>query len=99
MKHSGAAISKPPSFREQHMPSASNTASSARILYLLAVGLYAVVFTFWRFEPIPVYVHLIAILVAATCFIPMAVWYSMGSQGLPMFELICLAYAAQFSLT
>jgi hypothetical protein len=66
--------------------------------YVLAVGAYAVFFTFWQNEPVPWNVHLLAILVAATCFLPLSRWYAEGGQGLPMFELICLSYALQFSM-
>jgi hypothetical protein len=68
------------------------------LVYLLSLGAYALLFTFWQAEPVPWNVHLVAILVAATCFLPLARWYARGSQGLPMFELICLSYALQFSM-
>ena len=66
--------------------------------YALAVGAYAILFTYWQVEPVPWNVHLLAIILAATCFLPLARWYATGSQGLPMFELICLSYALQFSM-
>ena len=66
--------------------------------YALAVAAYAILFTFWQAEPVPWNVHMLAILVAATCFLPLARWYARGGPGLPMFELICMSYALQFSM-
>lgn len=66
--------------------------------YSLAVVVFAIVFTFWQAEPVPWHVHIVSVLVAATSFLPLARWYAQGSQGLPMFELICLSYALQFSV-
>ena len=77
------------------------TASPRRrvaLLYFLSVGAYALLFTFWQAEPVPWNVHLLAIVVAATCFLPIALWYARGGEGLPMFELICISYALQFSM-
>jgi hypothetical protein len=68
------------------------------LFYIVALAAYALLFTFWQAEPVPWNVHLLAIVVAATCFLPLARWYARGSQGLPMFELICLSYALQFSM-
>jgi len=68
------------------------------LVYFLSLAAYTLLFTFWQAEPVPWNVHLLAILVAATCFFPLARWYARGSQGLPMFELICLSYALQFSM-
>ena len=80
--------------REQ-LPGSSRSVS---IPYVVAVAAYAVLFSIWRAEPVPWNVHLAAILVAATSFLPLARWYARGSQGLPMFELISLSYALQFSV-
>lgn len=65
--------------------------------YLLAIVAYAIFFSIWQVELVPLYVHVAAIVVGATCFIPLARWYGSGAQGLPMFELVCLSYAIQFS--
>ena len=74
--------------------------SGRRVVFLYSISLatYALLFTFWQAEPVPWHVHLLAVLVAATCFLPLARWYAQGGQGLPMFELICLSYALQFSM-
>lgn len=66
--------------------------------YLLAVLAFGFLFMFWQVEPVPWHIHLAAILVAATSFLPLARWYARRSKGLPMFELICLSYALQFSV-
>lgn len=66
--------------------------------YMLAVATYAFVFTFSQAQPVPLDVHAAAVLLTATCLIPITLWYARGSKGIPMFELICLAYAVQFSM-
>ena len=68
------------------------------LVYALSVAIYGLLFTFWQAEPVPWNVHLLAILVAATCLLPLFRWYARGGQGVPMFELICLSYALQFSV-
>jgi hypothetical protein len=67
------------------------------VLYLLVLLIYAVVTSIWQAEPVPARVQAAAVVIAATCLVPIARWYARGSQGLPMFELICLSYALQFS--
>jgi len=64
--------------------------------FILVLVAYAVLFTFWQAEPVPAYVHAASILVVGLCFLPTALWYARGAQSLPIFEMICLAYAAQF---
>lgn len=71
---------------------------AAAVRYLLFLVAYGLFFTFWQAEPVPWNVHLLAILVAATCLLPLAWWYARGGRGLPIFELICLSYALQFSM-
>ena len=66
--------------------------------FVLGILAYALCFSFWQFEPVPTPVYLAAVLVAATCLFPMAHWYARGGTELPVFELICLSYALQFSL-
>jgi len=68
------------------------------LLYLLTVFVFALVFTFWQEDPVPLEVHLAATLIASTCFIPIAIWYARDRQSLPIFEIIVLSYALQFSL-
>lgn len=66
--------------------------------YVLIIVAYAALTTFWQAEPVPLEVHLMAIIVAATCLIPLARWYAEGAQSVPMFELISVSYGLQFSL-
>ncbi len=79
-------------------PSRTSQRASALRLYLIGLVAYTLLFTFWQVESVPWNVHLLAILVAATCFVPLARWYAQGGEGLPMFELICVSYALQFSM-
>lgn len=65
--------------------------------YVVAVLAYALLFGLWQVEPVPLRVHLAAVLVAAIGFIPLARWYAQESRGIPIFELICLSYVLQFS--
>lgn len=67
-------------------------------LFLLAIFIYALVFSFWQTVPVPLNVHLAAIIIAATSFIPMGHWYTGNRYGLPIFEVIVLSYALQFSI-
>lgn len=66
--------------------------------YALAVLLYALVFGFWQAEPVPIHVHFIGVLIVAIGLFPITSWYTRGNPGLPMFELICLAYVVQFGM-
>lgn len=66
--------------------------------YVLAVLFYAVLFTFWQFEPLPSEVHVLGVLIFATSLAPLMLWTAQGRRGLPMFELIVLSYALQYSL-
>jgi O-antigen polysaccharide polymerase Wzy len=65
--------------------------------YALAVAAYAAVFAVWQVEPVPLSVHAIGVLIAAICMFPMALWHVRGSKGVPMFEVICIAYLLQFA--
>jgi hypothetical protein len=66
--------------------------------YILAVAAYAALFTFWQVEPVPDRVHALAVLLFATCLFPLARWYARGAVDVPVFELIVLSYALQFSM-
>lgn len=67
-------------------------------LYLVAVFIYALIFSFWQTTAVPLEVHVMAILVAATSFIPISFWYKGNRDGLPIFEVIVLSYVLQFSM-
>lgn len=66
--------------------------------YLLIVGGYALLFSFWQVEYVPGRAHFLAILLFAVCLIPLARWYRRGAVGVPVFELIVFSYAVQFSM-
>lgn len=67
-------------------------------IYLVTVLAYAIFFTFWQVEPLPGAVHGLGVLIFATSLIPLTVWTTRGRRGLPMFEMIVLSYALQYSL-
>jgi hypothetical protein len=66
--------------------------------YVVAIALYGVLFTFCQTEPVPFSVHIMGVSLAAACFFPLALWISRGRRGLPMFELICMAYLLALGL-
>lgn len=68
------------------------------VLYLTAILSYGFVFIFIQAEPVPLYIHTMAVILTATCFIPITIWYAHRDQSLPLFELIVLSYAIQFSV-
>jgi len=70
----------------------------AAVAYLVAVVLYAGVVASWQAVPVPNDVYLAALLVAALCMLPLALWYARGRIGIPMFELICLSFGIQYSV-
>ncbi len=67
-------------------------------IYITAIFAYALFFSLWQYSPVPLNVHLVAILIAATSFIPVSLWYAKERHGLPIFEFIVLSYALQFSV-
>lgn len=67
-------------------------------LYFTAILGYAFFFSFWQYSAVPLNVHLIAILVAATSFAPISLWYAGDRDRPPVFEIIVLSYALQFSI-
>lgn len=83
---------------DKSRPQAPGRFSYVALGYGLAVVLFAAVFSIWQVEAVPLDVHLLVILVAATCFFPLMRWYSKSDQNVPMFEMICLSYAVQFGI-
>ena len=63
--------------------------------FLLA---YATLFSLWQVERMPFDVHILGILVAGVCFFPLVKWIAGQGHGLPMFELVCVAYWMAFGL-
>jgi hypothetical protein len=68
------------------------------ITYAITLAVYAAVFGVWQAQPLPPEVHATGVLVAAICLFPIFLWQVRGSQGVPMFELICGAYLLQFGM-
>mgnify|MGYP003603048014 CR=1 FL=1 len=66
--------------------------------YLLIVGSYALLFAFWQAEPVPGTAYVLAITLFAVCLFPIVRWYARGAIGVPVFEVIVLSYAVQFSM-
>ncbi len=66
--------------------------------YTVTVLLYALIFSLWQVDPVPLQVHALGILIAVLCLFPLALWSARGSRGTPMFELICIAYLLAFSV-
>lgn len=70
----------------------------AWIGYILGVLLYAAVSYSWQVEPLPALVYIAGVALAALCLVPITLWVVQGSSGLPIFELICLAYIPAYSV-
>ena len=66
--------------------------------YAAIIALYTLVFSFWQVEPVPNEVHILDILVAAICFLPITLWYVRGESKLPLFEIICVMYLISFGI-
>lgn len=49
-------------------------------------------------EPVPTGAFLLTVTLLAVCLFPLAVWQAGPRRGAPMFELICLAFAAAYVL-
>ena len=67
-------------------------------LYILVVVVYAALFSVWQVESLPGLVHFQGVLIFATCLLPFVRWHLQGRVELPLFELIALSYAVQYSL-
>ncbi len=67
-------------------------------MYLVSVLAYAAVFSFWQAEPLPWNVHAMGVVIFATSLVPVTLWTARGRRGLPMFELIVLSFALQYSV-
>lgn len=66
--------------------------------YAVTVLLYAIAFGLWQIEPVPIEAHAIGVFIAALCLFPLALWSARGSRGVPMFELIGIAYLLAFGM-
>ncbi len=68
------------------------------IVFLSIVAAYALIIPLWQVEPLPGDVHALGVLIFATSLVPLTVWTARTQRGLPMFEVIALSYAVQYSM-
>jgi hypothetical protein len=73
-----------------------NLKSQTWPLYTGAVLVYGIVFWFWQVQSVPVSLYMAGVALWAMALLPLALWYRKGFQGLPMFELICVAYGLAY---
>ncbi len=76
----------------------SRRSPRAPAIYFALVIAYAVLFLFWQVERLPVEIYVLGVLIFATSLAPLMVWAARGRRSLPMFELIVLSYALQYSM-
>lgn len=88
--------------REVHSPEGcplgQNMRLAASLRYAVALLGYALLFSLWQYQPVPLNVYLAGILVAAVAFFPIAYWAYGGRQHLPVFEIICISFGLQDSV-
>ena len=70
----------------------SNGLASPYTWYLAGVALFALVFGYWQFEPVPIETHILGVLVFAVSLFPAVRWWKGGRQEVPMFELVCFSF-------
>lgn len=66
--------------------------------YVVGIIACGVLFTHWQVEPVPAELTALAIAQIGVCLFPLAKWMSGPKSSVPMFELICIAYAAAYAL-
>lgn len=71
--------------------------SNAWSLYALVVIAYGTLFMFWQVHAVSGSLYFAGIVLFSVSLLPLAIWYRRGTRGLPMFELICVAYGAAYS--
>lgn len=76
----------------------SHQSSRTVAIYIAAVLAYALLFALWQVEPLPTGIYALGVLIFATSLIPLMLWTARGRRGLPIFELIVLSYALQYSM-
>ena len=72
--------------------------NSPWLWYGAFLTLYAVFFGLWPAQPLSFEIFAANVLLIAVCCFPLTLWKARGSRGLPLFELICLAYGVGFGL-
>lgn len=75
-----------------------NPCLQAILRYAVVVLGYALLFSLWQYQPVPLTVYLAGILVAAIAFFPIAYWSCSGRQRLPVFEITCISFGLQYSV-
>ena len=93
-----STVSAPPSGVRGTARRQSRQSSHVVAIYFVAVLGYALVFSNWQVEPLPGGIHALGVLIFATSLIPMTLWAARKQRSLPMFELIVLSYALQYSM-
>lgn len=87
----------PPSPARQHKESAGRR-RKARKWFVAGVAASAAVFPFLAPEGMPLEHYVLGLALWALCWYPSARYFARGERTLPAFELICIAYGAQFAL-
>jgi hypothetical protein len=64
-------------------------------VFMIATG---IICTFWQLEPMPAELTSLGIALIGVCLFPLAKWIAGAKTGVPMFELICVAYALAYAL-
>lgn len=67
-------------------------------LYAASLLLFAVMFGIWHVEPVPPLAWLSGCFVWAVATFPLTIWYQRHQRGLPMFELVCIAYGFAYGV-
>jgi hypothetical protein len=65
--------------------------------YLGALLAYSAICSTWQAEPVPQEAFAAAIALCVVCLLPLALWYALGTPGVPTFELICVTYLFSYS--
>jgi hypothetical protein len=68
------------------------------LIYLSIVIGYALIIPIWQIEPLSGEVHALGVLIFATSLVPLTLWTRRGRRRAPVFELIALSYALQYSM-
>ena len=57
-----------------------------------------IICTFWQLEPMPAELTSLGIALIGVCLFPLAKWKAGAKTRMPMFELICVAYAVAYAM-
>ena len=67
-------------------------------IYALNLAIFAAIFSVWQTQPEPLLAFVCGWVVWAVATFPLILWYRRGHHGLPMFELVCLAYGFAYGV-